>query len=190
MKMMGSIVSAFILSILLAGQVHADEKQALMDAMIKSFDSGSFRVRMTDDGRRTQLTTMEFQAPDRFRIVTDETEIIAVGGTAYMVMGGRTIQVPMNIGNLIEGFRLDEEIRKAEDKITITAVADDAINGEDVIRYEFTDDREKGDNRAWVSKSTGYLVRMAQTSGSGRRQKTTTMDYEDFGNVEVKAPAL
>jgi outer membrane lipoprotein-sorting protein len=185
---MGSIVSVFILSMLLVGQVQADDKEALMAAMLKSFDAGSFRVRMTDDSRRAQLMTMEFQAPDRFRVVTDESEIIAVDGTAYMVIGGTVMRIPMDVGKLIERFRADEEIRKAQDSITVTAAEDDVLNGKQVIRYDFVVDGEKGSNRAWVSKESGYLVRMEQTSGSGRRQSTTTMDYEDFGNVEVRAP--
>jgi outer membrane lipoprotein-sorting protein len=188
-KIIVSIVSGFVLSMLLAGQVQADDKEALMAAMLKSFDAGSFRVRMIDDSRRAQLTTMEFQAPDRFRVVTDDTEIVAVDGTAYMVVGGRTMRVPMDVGSLIGRFRIDEEIRKAQDGMTVTAVEDDVLNGEKATRYDFLVDKPKSTNRAWVSEESGYLMRMEQTSGSGRRQTTTTMDYEDFGNVEVRAPA-
>jgi outer membrane lipoprotein-sorting protein len=167
----------------------ADDKDDLISAMTKSHDAESYRIRWSsDEDKDAGPAVMEFQKPDRFRVITEDAEMIAAGGAVHVVVDGQMMRIPMDASNLVGGYRADVLVHEDYSKITITAVQRESLNGEQAIRYDFTVDAPPSSNRIWVSQTSGYLLRMEQTTGSGRRQSTATFDYEDFGKVTISVP--
>jgi hypothetical protein len=59
----------------------------------------TYRATMTDLATGKQFSTVEFQAPDRYRVSVGggPTSVIA-GGNMYMQVNGQTMKVPLQPG--------------------------------------------------------------------------------------------
>lgn len=188
-------LAAFLLPILLLlapAPAAADPKQDLADAWTAFLELESFRTTITnlDDGQ--EMATMEFQAPNRYRITTTGApSVVIIGNDGYMDLGGRMMKVPVPVEKMTAQYRDEAFLEELRDDMVIEDLGSDTLDGEKVrkLRYVQTEP-EKSDTVAWISQESGYILQLESTSGSGRRQARMRMSYSDFNDpaIDIQPP--
>ncbi|MCF7221526.1 LolA family protein [Marilutibacter chinensis] len=167
----------------------ADPRDELHAAYGKFLDADRFRATVSDASDGSQLTEMEFVAPDRYRIrLPGGPSQLVIGNTLYMEMDGRTMKLPMPAGDLTRQYR-DRDALKEQD-LAVEALGGDSVDGEPAQVYRYTTTRHgKADVRTWISEHSGLPLQIETTGGSGDRQRTVRIRYRDFDDPSIRIDA-
>lgn len=178
---------------LCCGIAHAAPKDELHAAFAKFLKVQSFRATITDLDKGEQVSSMEFVAPDRYRMKTvDGTSQLIIGDAMYMDMGGQLMRVPVpGVGKLTAQYRNEQSLREMEGNMTVQALPDASIDGEPAKAYAYhLTEPVKADVKTWVSVTSGLPI---QVESSGRFmgiQSTTRIRYSGFDDpaIRIEAP--
>lgn len=177
---------------LCCGLAHAAPKDELHDAFVKFLQAKSFRATITDLKKGRQVSSMEFVAPDRYRIKTPDggTQLI-VGDAMYMEMDGQMTRVPVpGVGKLTAQYRNEAFLRQVEGGMSVQALPDEAVDGEPAKVYAYSvTEPVKADAKTWISIGTGLPI---QTDSSGRFmgiKSTTRVRYSGFEDASIRIEA-
>ncbi len=177
----------------------ATEANAL-DAMTASIQAQlgakSYRARMESsyDGKTT-AQTVEYVAPDRFRIVGPMNETIAVGSNTYMKLPtGKWQKVPMDINQFVSAFRdpkIIDEMRKDAD---VKFIGDDTVDGMPMKVYQYTVKNPLGSNmtttsKTWIAASDKLPRKMEVESEIEGKPSKTLITYSDYNSdIKIEPP--
>jgi len=188
-------LAVFLLSLLLMlmpAPASADPRQALTEAWTEFLAVNSFRVTMTnlDDGK--QMATMEFQAPNRYRMNSPGgPSIVIIGNDGYMDMGGRMMKVPVPVEKLTAQYRDEDFLAEMQEDMVIEDLGTETLDGETMrkLRYVQTEP-DKSETLAWISEETGLISQLETTSGSGRKQARMQMRYTNYNDpaIDIQPP--
>ena len=178
---------------LCCGIAHAAPKDELHAAFAKFLKVDSFRATVTDLKQGQPVSTMEFVAPDRYRMKTaDGTSQLIIGDAMYMDMNGQMMRVPVpGVAKLTAQYRNEEALREMEGNMAVQALPDAVVDGEPTKAYAYrVTEPVKADVKTWISVKTGLPI---QVESSGRFmgiQSTTRIRYSDFGDpaIRIEAP--
>lgn len=173
------------LSLGLAPTAQANPKDELSAAYLKFSALKSWRATITDTKKGKPLTTVEHQAPDRWRMTpVGAPSSVVIGGTMYMNIDGRSFQMP--IGKMLEQYKSHESVRANIDSITITSASDDVLDGQPVRKIAYTQAKPKPSEAiAWISKKTGLLMRLEVP----HKKHPTRLDYSGHNDASIKISA-
>ncbi|MEO5622288.1 MAG: hypothetical protein ABJB02_07620 [Dokdonella sp.] len=170
----------------------AAPKDELHDAFAKFMAMHSLRASVTDMAKGEQISTMEYVAPDRYRMkVADGPQEIIVGDAMYMDMDGKMTRMPIpGVGKLTARYRNPDFLTEVEGGMSVQALADDTVDGEPARVYAYTMTKPiTSDSKAWVSKKTGLPIQV-ESSGSFMGHKSTTrIRYSGFNDPSIKIDA-
>jgi hypothetical protein len=162
------------------GAALADARGDLHTAFGKNMAARSYKATMTDLATGKPLSTVEFQAPDRYRInVAGGPTTIIANNTMYLTANGQAMKVPLPAG-MLERYRSDAAFRKLHAKTVFSATGMGTVGGEPARKYHWADggkDASSGD--AWVAVRTGWVVQL-ETAGKVR------VRYSDFNNPSIR----
>jgi outer membrane lipoprotein-sorting protein len=167
----------------------------LTKSMQAQLNAKSLRASMTNTSSQgTYTATLEYASPDRYRMVSPQGEMIAVGNDAYMKAGGRWVKSPVNVGQLINQFRdpkVVEEMRRTTD---IKYVGTDMLDGQSMFVYEYalneaTAKGAKSRAKTWISPAD-MLPRKTEVDGEvGGIKSHTTITYSDYNSdIKIEPP--
>ena len=183
-------LAAFLLPLLLLplpAPVAAGPKEDLAKAWSLFLALESFRTTITnlDDGK--QVATMEFQAPNRYRMsIPGGPTTVIIGNDGYMDLGGRMMKVPVPVEKMTAQYRDESVLEKLRDDMVIEDLGTDTLAGEAVRKLRYVQAMpEKADTVAWISRDSGLILRLESTSGSGRKPVRTRMSYSDFNDPTI-----
>jgi outer membrane lipoprotein-sorting protein len=184
----------------LGSDAKADLKVA-SDAVLKV---KSYRIHMTTSSQAgTNISTIEFVAPNRMHIIDEKKEMIIVPeGTYVKVAKGKWQKSPMDMSSMIAKLRTSEftdEILKNEQ---VRLIGPDTLDGKSMMVYEivYTSSDLKSRNRVWIS-TDDHLPYKSETDGEakefkmsgktiGGKSKTTSL-YTDYNApIKIVAPTL
>jgi hypothetical protein len=192
MRLTKSLSSCLLLS-LSCGIAHAAPKDELHDAFVKFLQSKSFRATITDLKKGEQVSSMEFVAPDRYRMtIAGGTTQVIVGDAMYMDMNGQMMRVPVpGVAKLTAQYRNEAFLRQVEGGMAVQALPDEAVDGEPAKVFAYTvTEPVKADAKTWVSRSSGLPIQ-TDSSGSYMGVKSTTrVRYSSFDDpsIVIEAP--
>lgn len=177
---------------LCCGFAHAAPKDELHDAFVKFLQAKSFRATITDLEKGQQVSSMEFVAPDRYRMKTADggTQLI-VGDAMYMEMNGEMMRMPVpGVGKLTAQYRNEAFLREVEGGMSVRALPDEAVDGEPAKVYAYTLTQPvKADAKTWVSIGSGLPIQ-TDSSGSFMGMKSTTrVRYSGFDDPSIRIEA-
>jgi len=181
-----------LLLLLLPAPVAADPRQTLSEAWTKFLAVESFRATITnlDDGK--QMATMEFQAPNRYRIHTaGGPSIVVIGDDGYMDMGGRVMKVPLPVEKMTAQYRDESVLERLQEDMVIEDLGTETLHGERMRKLRYVQTKpEKSDTTAWISSKTGLIAQLESTSGSGRGQARMQMRYTNYNDpaIDIQPP--
>ncbi|HEX7769350.1 MAG TPA: hypothetical protein VF422_04895 [Dokdonella sp.] len=172
-----------------SGVAGAAPKDELHDAFVKFLQAKSFRATITDLGKGQQVSSMEFVAPDRYRMnMPGGPSQLIIGDAMYMDMDGQVMRMPMpGVGKLTAQYRNEAFLREVEGGMSVTALPDEAVDGEPAKVFAYTVTQPaKADAKTWISRRTGLPI---QTDSSGSfmgRKSTVRVRYSDFDDPSIR----
>lgn len=182
--------AALLLACALPSLALADAKAELARAFDKLLDAPSFRASMSDAGSGEKYVDMEFQAPDRYRIVNAQggPTMIISGGQAQMDVGGRMMTVPVPVNAIVNAYRNEEAMRKQRESMVVEALPDATLDGEAAKVYRFTTQHPKPvTSTAWVGDGD-TLLQMEVDGGESGRGRVVRVRYRDIGSPDIRIP--
>lgn len=169
----------------------AAPKDELHDAFAKFLRARSFRATTTDAQNDKPLSTMEFVAPDRYRVVNDGRKSLIVGDTMYMDMGGQMTPVPVpGVGRMIAQYRNPEFVRDLEAGMAVQALGEEVVAGEPAKVYAYTVTKPmKADAKTWISQKTGLPVQTESTGTFMGHTSHVLVRYSSFDDPSIRIDA-
>lgn len=177
--------------VLCAGAAAAAPKDDLHQAYSRFLAAKSFRASVTDVKKGQQLSTLEFVAPDRYRIQNGQGQMeqILIGEDAYTLIDGRRIKLPMpiQVGRIVSQYRNPSALDQLAQGIEVTGLGSETVDGIATQVYSYTvTEPSKADVKVWVDSGTGLPLQL-ESSGSFMRVKSITrIRYYDYDDTMIK----
>lgn len=167
------------------------QEDAVRAAMQAQLDAPKIRSIMNQeiDGEPSSMTT-EYVAPDLFRMVMPDTEMIVIGSTTYQKEAGDAWQIlDMDMGAMISEARQSGMVESVTYS-DVQALPDETLDGKAcaVYRYTTTFEGTISQNKLWVEKSTGLPLQLDSEGDFLGAKSKTTIHYEYDSSLEITAP--
>ncbi len=172
-----------------AGAAPKDELHA---AFAKFLQAKSFRASVTDVKNGGVVSTMEFVAPDRYRIKPAKgPQSLVVGDTMYLDMNGKLIPMPVpGIGEKVAQYRNKDFLAEVESGMTVQALGDETVDGEPAKVYAYTVTKPlKSDAKTWISQKSGLPIQIESTGSFMGHTATTRVRYSGFDDPSIRIDA-
>jgi hypothetical protein len=173
-------LSAALLCLAAAGSALADARADLHAAFAKNMAARTYRSTITDLATGKLVATVEFQAPDRYRVqpAAGPVSVIA-GGFMYLEANGQAMKVPLPAG-MMDQYRGDAAFRQLEATTVFTSLGLDKVGAEPARKYHWVSSgKTGGDGNAWVSVRTGQVLQV-ESHGKVR------VAYSDFNSPAIQ----
>ena len=190
MSLIRTAFAVLLLALVLPGRFAvAAPKDELHDAFAKFLNATSFRASVTDMKKNEAVSSMEFVAPDRYRIKTvhGPTQYI-VGDVMYMDMNGKPMRMPVpGVGKMVAQYRNADFLADIEQGMSVQALPDETVDGEAAKVYAYSLTKPvKSDAKTWVSQKSGLPIQVESTGSFMGHSATTRVRYSDFNDASIK----
>lgn len=170
----------------------ASPKDELHAAFGKFLQAHSFRADATDVKKGEPTSSVEFVAPDRYRVkpVNGPANII-IGDTMYMDMGGKLTPIPVpGVGKMVAQYRNADFLHEIEGGMSVQALPDENVAGEPTKVYAYTLTKPiQSDAKCWVSQKTGMPMQIESTGSFMGHTATTRVRYSAFDDPSIRIDA-
>ena len=170
----------------------ADPRQDLRKAYVSNLALKSYKATMIDMASNKTLSTIEFQAPDRYRVAAGgQAPSVIVGDTMYLNAGGQSIKVPLPKDTLGQ-LRNDKTISDLEKNISVESAGAGAVGGQPARKYRFrssTADQESS-STVWIGAASGHVLQVETSGKHGGKPYAMRMVYSDCNSpaIRINAP--
>jgi outer membrane lipoprotein-sorting protein len=178
----GLFAGLFALSF--AGSALADARADLHAAFQKNMSAKTYRAAMTALDTGKAFSTVEFQAPDRYRIkVEGGPESVIAGGNMYMQVNGQSMKVPLQPG-MLEKFRSDAAWKQMEKDTLIQAAGAGTVGTEPARKFHWiTSGKHPSTGDVWVGVKSGYVL---QVETAESKRGAVRVRYSDFNSAAIR----
>ena len=187
------LLSACALAAVLAAPLaDAAPKDELHDAFIKFLAAHSFHAEVTNLANGEKLNSMDFVAPDRYRVQPAKGPAqVIVGDTIYMDLNGKLTPMPIpGMAKMVAQYRDPEFAREIENGMSVQALPDGSVDGEPARVYAYTVTQPaKADAKAWVSTKSGLPIQIESTGSFMGHTATTRVRYSRFDDASIHVDA-
>jgi hypothetical protein len=162
-----------------------DPAQAVLAASQRFGQLHGFHATLHMQGPRTLEATMDFVAPDRYRLQTDEGVQTIIGDTFFLQRAGEVRQVPVPPG-LLAQWRSPLPADAVAADLAVEDLGDDRIAGATARRYRVRHASAAPDGLLYWIDAQGLPVRIerqGQTQGQAFR---LTVDYSRFNDDALR----
>jgi hypothetical protein len=188
MRTLTKTLAGIALALTCAG-ANAAPKDELHEAFARFLKAHSFRATVTDVKKGTQMSSMEFVAPDRYRMKTSTgQQNLIIGDDMYMEMNGKLTKLPVpGVGQMTAQFRSERFLHDVEGDIVVKALPDESVDGEPSKVYAYSVTKPmKSDAKAWVSQKSGLVIQIESSGSFMGRASTTRVHYSDFDDAAIR----
>jgi hypothetical protein len=177
----------------------ATEAQALnglTTAINAQLNAKSFRARLdsTLDGEE-MARTIEYVAPDRFRMASETDETVIVGSNAWMRQNnGAWQKLPIDASQLIASVRDPKMIEQIRQSAEVKLVGPDTLDAKPMTVYQYTLRNIMGTDltshaKAWISTADNLPRRIeTQTESKGKTSKATITYFDYNADIKIEPP--
>jgi hypothetical protein len=152
-------------------------------------------VSSTDKKGRVTRSDMRVNWPNRFHMKSAESEFIIIGDSTWMKTEGQGwMKFPMSMKKVIDQYT-PEVMKASMDGMTnVRFVGDEAVDGVacKVFSYDFDVKvmgfRSKGTSTIYLSKDSGYPVRVISDGEAMGQRTKTVVDYTYDPTIRVAEP--
>lgn len=171
------------ISLVLPGLAVAGDLEDVTAAMARMQKASSYHATMETRGSSSGHTTLDFVAPDRYRVSNDQMgEQLIIGNTMLLQVNGRSMRLPLPQGTLSQ-WRDPVRLAKDARDITVTGLGSDPVAGKPAKKYRLhARQAESAPVTVWID-SDGYPARIVSQSGAGA---TSTIDYSRFNDPGIR----
>jgi len=183
-----SRICAALLALAFAGNALADARAELHAAFQKNLSAKTYRATMTDLATGKQVSTVEYQAPDRYRIQANGMTSVIANGNMYMQVNGQSMKVPLPAGTM-EKFRSDSAWKQMEKDTLISERAPGTVGAEPARKFHWiTSGAHPSTGDVWVGVKSGYVLQVETTEAAGSKKGAVRVHYGDFNSAISIAP--
>ncbi|TKR30478.1 hypothetical protein FCE95_10180 [Luteimonas gilva] len=164
-------------------------KDEIKAAMAAFLEAKSFHADMEIDNPQMpggkMKATMDFVAPDRYRMQMPMGTQTIVGDTLYMTMQGKTMKVPMQKDQLAQ-WRDPGKINEHEATMTVEAQGSDAVDGTPARKYAVRNTQPQPvEMTLWVSEAHLPLQILNRMEMQGKSVETR-IRYSRYNDASIK----
>ena len=166
----------------------AGPKEAVHAAFSKFLAAKSFHATVTDANKGEPLSSMDYVAPDRYRIHSARgPQTIIVGDDAWIDMNGRTMKVPLPVGRMIAQYRNQHTLEELEKGLAITDLGSDSVGGVPAHAYGYTvTDPARADVKLWVDDKSGLPLQIESKGSFMGHASAARVRYSDFDDPSIR----
>jgi outer membrane lipoprotein-sorting protein len=167
----------------------ADARQELHAAYRKMMALKAFKTRLMDLSTGKTAMTMEYQAPDRYRMtLPGQPPQLIIGDTMLMTVDGRTLRVPLPKGSLPK-VRNEEGLRELERGSLVEAQGAGVVGGQPARIYRHTTqvNGKPAQTLVWVGVASGLPLQVETRGAKGG--KDMRLLYSDFDSAKIRIVA-
>lgn len=179
----------------------ASDSAASMDALTKSINAQlnakSFRARL--DAKTTEgeemARTIEYVAPDRFRMAGEDDEMIIIGPSAWMRRGsGAWQKLPLDPSQMIASVRDPKLIEQIRQSAEVKLIGPDTLDGKPMTVYQYTLRNVMGTDiishsKAWIATADSLPHRIeSETQIQGKPSKATITYFDYNADIKIEPP--
>ena len=167
-------------------------KDELHAAFVKFLAQTSFRGSIDSSLAGRQMhSTIEFQAPDRYRVASQgRPPSLVIGNTMYIDVNGHSMKMPMPGGNTIAQYRDASILAQLEHGISVEDQGVGKVGGQPAHKYRYTVAQPHPSTSViWVSVASGLPVQLQTSRAMAGKSVDTTITYSDYGDPSIKINA-
>jgi hypothetical protein len=175
-----------LLTLLFYAHAQEDVIRAAMKAQLESSQLRTV-IAMELDGEPS-TTTIDYVAPDRFRLTQPDMDMIIIGDKTYQNEGSVWQVLEMNMAAMITQYRNSDLI----DSVVLSDVQtlpDETIEGKACAVYSYTQDFEGiiSQDKLWIEKSTGLPLRL-ESEGEILNTYSKSVSHYEYTGLEITTP--
>jgi hypothetical protein len=189
-RLAAGLLALAAFSLAFAGPAAADARSDLRAAFKNNLAAKSYRATITDLATGKQVSSVEFQAPDRFRItpVGAPASVIA-DGKMHMQANGRAMSMPLPAG-MLENLRSDSAWKQMDKDTLIRDAGLGAVAGEPARKYHWiSSGKNASTGDAWVSLKSGRVIQVETAAQPGSKAGAVRVRYTDFDSAAIRINA-
>ena len=183
-------LAAGLIALALAGNAAADARSDLHAAFMKNLAAKTYRATMTDLATGRQVSTVEFQSPDRYRIkvAAGPTSTIA-DGAMWMEVNGKPMKIPLRPG-MLEKFRSDAAWTQMESDTLIREAGAGTVGTEAARKYHWiSSGKHASTGDVWVGSKSGYVLQVETAEKPGSKAGAVRVVYSGFNDPAIRVAA-
>lgn len=167
----------------------ADASAAVRAAYRKFLALKRYRATMSDAASGKETGTMEFVAPDRYRMrMGPAMEQVRIGDELYTTMGGKTMHSKAG-ADMPNPKEAGEKMLDAMNSAKVEAAGRDTVEGEPARVYRVTlTEPAPGESTLWVSERSGLPLKSeTKIPGTPMQARIVYSDHDDPA-IAIEAP--
>lgn len=165
--------------------VASDPAQAVLAASQRFGQLRSFHASLRMQGPRTLEASMEFVAPDRYRLQTDEGVQTIIGDTFFLQRAGEVRQVPVPPG-LLAQWRSPLPADATAAELQVEALGEERVAGQPARRYRVRHASAAPDGMLYWINAAGLPVRIERQGQTQGKPFKVTVDYSRFDDPTLQ----
>jgi len=169
----------------------ADARKELHAAFVQSLALKSFRATMTDLASHRAMSTVEFQAPDRYRITANgQAPSLLIGNTMYVNRNGRFMKIPLP-KPMLGQYRNEAAIAELEKGSKVESLGPGMVGAEAARKYRFTttSGQQAATSTAWVGVRSGNVLQIETSGKVAGKPYAMRVGYSDFNSPAIRISA-
>jgi hypothetical protein len=169
----------------------ADARSDLHAAFIRSLALKSFKATMIDLTRNKTVSTIEFQAPNRYRVtVAGMPPSLMIGDTMYLQQNGKFMKIPLP-KNMIGQYRNEGAIKQLETGMTVESLGPGMVGTEPALKYRWNGTgKQQATSTAWIGVRSGNVLQVESSGTTAGKAFSMRVLYSDFNSplINITAP--
>jgi hypothetical protein len=163
----------------------ADPVQAVLAASQRFGQLQSFHATLQMQGPRTLKAAMDFVAPDRYRLETDEGVQTIIGGTFFLQRAGEVRQVPVPPG-LLAQWRSPLPADATPADLQVEDLGPAQVAGQAARQYRVRHATVAPDGLLYWIDAQGLPVRIERQGQTNGQPFRATVDYSRFNDPGLR----
>jgi hypothetical protein len=162
-----------------------DPVQAVLAASQRFGELRSFHATLQMQGPRSLKVAMDFVAPDRYRLETDEGVQTIIGGTFFLQRAGEVRQVPVPPG-LLAQWRSPLPADAAPADLQVEDLGSERVAGQQARKYRVRHATAAPDGLLYWINGNGLPVRIERQGQTNGQAFRATVDYSRFNDPDLR----
>lgn len=171
----------------------AAPKDELHAAHVRFLAMKSFKAEIdTTTGKTNAKSSVEFQAPDRYRITNNgQLPNLIIGNTMYMKINGSHMQVPVpGLKDMLAQFRNPDMLKQLEANTAIESLGVETLGNQAARKYRYTTRKPMvSNNIMWVSMVNGDILQIETTGTMNKKPYRSLIQYSQYNSPAIKISA-
>lgn len=170
--------------------VAAAPKDDLHIAYVRFLAMKTFKAEIdTTTGKMNAKSSVEFQAPDRYRISNNgQPPNLIIGNTMYMKINGSNMQIPMpGLKDMLAQYRNPDMLKQLEADTAVESLGIENVGNQSAKKYRYTTSKPMvSNNIMWVSTVNGDILQIETTGTMNKKSYRSLIQYSHYNSPAIK----